>query len=61
MDKIIKAIAEKLFYNYYEYYCCVYFDFIIDAVKNTLSDLKINENFNDKIELIHNHIINNYI
>ena len=33
-----KEIAEKLYYTYYNYYCTVYFDFIVEAVENTIND-----------------------
>lgn len=61
LNHISGYIAETLYYKYNYYYNNVYYDFIIEAVKNTLNDLKINDNFSEKIDIIHKHIINNYI
>lgn len=55
---VYKEIAEKLYYKYYNYYCYVYFDFIIEAVENTIKD------FYGEIKSlseIHSHIKENYI
>lgn len=53
-----REIAEKLYYKYYNYYCTVYFDFIVEAVENTIKD------FHGEIktlEEIHQNIKENYI
>lgn len=52
-----QKIARELLNNYYNYYCCVYFDFILEAVENALED-GINAN---NLDEIHNHIKQNYI
>lgn len=53
-----KEIAEKLYYTYYNYYCTVYFDFIVEAVENTIKDF-----LGEVIPLkeMHEHIKKNYI
>lgn len=61
LNHISGYIAEALFYKYNDYYNTVYYEFIIDAVKNTLKDLKITGGFLEAIPTIHKHIINNYI
>jgi hypothetical protein len=56
--KAYREIAEKLYYTYYNYYCYVFFDFIVEAVENTIND------FWGEIKTlkeIHNHIKENYI
>ena len=53
-----KEIASNLYYTYYNYYCTVYFDFIVEAVENTIKD------FYGEIKPlkeIHQHIKENYI
>lgn len=57
MEKI-KKIYDLLLTNYYNYYCTVYCDYIIEAIKNTLKD---NYNKDLSIEEIHKYIKENYI
>lgn len=35
-----KDLARRLQDKYYNYYCTVYFDFIVEAVENALNDLE---------------------
>lgn len=56
MEKIRK-IARELQHKYYDYYCTVYFDFIVEAVENTIDDFGRVCN----LEEMHQHIIENYI
>lgn len=55
---ISKEIANDLYYKYYPYYYSVYFDFIVEAVENTLKDFKMEI---PPLEEIHKHIKENYI
>ena len=57
MEKI-KTIYNLLLDKYYNYYCTVYYEYIIEAIKNTLKD---NYNKDLSIEEIHKHIKENYI
>lgn len=52
-----REIATKLLYNY-NYYCYVAFDFIVEAVENTIKDF---DGEVKPLEQIHNHIKENYI
>lgn len=55
----IKKIYNDLMDLYYNYYWCVYYEIVQEAITNTLKDLK---NDNDlTIEKIHKHIKENYI
>lgn len=58
-------IYDELLENYYDYYCTVYFEFIKDAILNTLKDLKITclDDYKKRytIKDIHKNIIENYI
>lgn len=55
----IRGIYNELMDKYYNYYCSVYYEFILEAIKNTLQDLR---NVQDKdIDMIHKHIRENYI
>ena len=53
-----KEIASKLYYKYYNYYSTVYFDFIVEAVYNTIKD-----HYGEVIPLddMHQYIKENYI
>lgn len=39
-ETIVREIAADLLNKYYNYYCTVHFDFIVDAVKNAIYDLQ---------------------
>lgn len=54
----IKKIYNLLINNYYNYYCTVYYSFIIEAIENTLED---NKNRDLSIEEIHKYIKENFI
>ena len=56
LTKLYKQIARELSEKYYHYYCTVYFDFIVEAVENAISDI---HTYN--LEKLHNHIKENYI
>lgn len=49
------AFALKTKYNYYD---TIYFEFIVDAVKDTITDFKGEVK---SLEEVHKHIIENYI
>lgn len=53
-----KEIASNLYYTYYNYYCTVFFDFIVEAVQNTITD-----HYGEIIPLdeMHQYIKENYI
>lgn len=54
-----KSIYNDLIYKYYEYYCTTYYEFIIEAIANTMQDLR---NYNIiTLDMIHNNIKENYI
>jgi hypothetical protein len=53
-----REIAENLYYTYYNYYCYVFFDFIVEAVENTIKDF-LGEI--KSLKEIHQHIKENYI
>ena len=55
----INHIRQLLNDKYYNYYCTVYYEYINEAIINTLKDLKNKDVLT--IEDIHNNIINNYI
>lgn len=55
---VYKEIAEKLYYKYYNYYCTVFFDFIVEAVQNTIKDYQGEVIPLDKM---HQYIKENYI
>lgn len=57
MKTKVKEIARELQMEYYDYYCTVYFDFIVEAVENSIYDLEGVCNLED----LHHHIIENYI
>lgn len=52
-----KEIARDLYYAY-EYYDTVAFDFIVEAVENTIKDFQGEVK---SLEEIHRHIVRNYI
>lgn len=54
----IKNIYSMLINNYYDYYCTVYYEFIIEAIENTLKD---NKNKDMSVEEIHKYITENFI
>jgi hypothetical protein len=54
---IYREIAMELVNKYPHYYNCVYFGFVVEAVKNTVCDLRGVAD----IETIHKHITKNYI
>ena len=39
MNTKARELARELQMEYYDYYCTVYFDFIVEAVENALYDL----------------------
>lgn len=51
-----EKIARDLLERYYNYYCTVYFGFIVEAVENAVDDLGTFDR-----EKLHEHIIENYI
>lgn len=53
------SIYEQLIDKYYNYYCTVYYEFILEAIKNTIEDFKNKSSYT--IEDIHKNIIENYI
>lgn len=53
-----KNIAIDLYNKYYEYYCFVFIDFLIDAIENSIEKDGVNA---DDIDAIHQNIIENYI
>lgn len=55
---VYKEIASNLYYKYYNYYCTVFFDFIVEAVQNTIKDYQ-----GEVIPLdeMHQYIKENYI
>lgn len=55
----INYIYDQLMEKYYNYYCTVYYEFILEAIKNTLDDFKNKKSYN--ITDIHENIKNNYI
>ncbi len=55
----IKKIYSLLINNYYEYYCTVYYEFIMEAIANTLKDFKNKKTYD--IDDIHKNIKENYI
>ena len=57
MKEHCEIIARKL-YNNYSYYNSVYFDFIVEAVENTLKDYQMEI---PPLDEIHKHIKENYI
>lgn len=57
LEIVSKKIATELYYNY-SYYNSVYFDFIAEAVENTLKDFEMEVK---PLEDIHKHIKENYI
>lgn len=59
--KTAKDVAEALAYKHADYYETCGFGFIIEAVENTLQDLKIKGDYNRRFEEIHKNIIENYI
>ena len=58
LKNVSKVIANQLMDDYYNYYCTVYFDFIVDAVENTLKDYEMEI---PPLSDIHKHIKENYI
>ena len=56
-NPVYKEIARDLSIKYYNYYCTVFFDFIVEAVYNSVNDLM---GVCDLDEL-HAHIKENYI
>lgn len=52
-----ESIARQLYNTYYNYYCTVYFDFLVEAVHDAMRDLHGVRN----IEELHEHIKENYI
>lgn len=58
MITVCKEIAQQLYNKYYKYYCYVYFDFITEAVENTIKDFYGEVK---PLEDIHEHIKQNYI
>lgn len=57
MNTKATKIARELFNKYYNYYCTVYFDFIVEAVENALDDgCRC-----DDLEEMHEYIKENYI
>ena len=55
----IKTIYNQLVNKYYNYYATVYYEFIIESIKNTLDDFKSKSDYT--IDDIHKNIIENYI
>ncbi len=53
-----REIASNLQWKYYNYYCYVFFDFIVEAVENTIKDFYGEVK---PLEEIHQHIKENYI
>ena len=53
-----REIAAQLVNKYYNYYCTVYFDFIVDAVENTIKD---HDGEVKPLAEIHRHITEWYI
>ena len=61
MENNLKIVARKIANNLYykfSYYCDVYFDFVVDAVENTLKDFEMEIK---PLDDIHKHIKENYI
>jgi hypothetical protein len=54
-----KTIYSDLTYKYYNYYYSVYYEFIIEAIENTMKDLRKYDSIT--IDMIHNNIKENYI
>ena len=52
-----EEIAINLQNKYYDYYCTVYFGFLVEAVENAINDLLGVCDLED----LHQHIIENYI
>lgn len=52
-----KRLASELQTKYYDYYCTVYFDFIVEAVENAMYDLEGAYSLED----LHKCIKENYI
>lgn len=55
----IKEIYNELMEQYYNYYCTVYYEFILEAIKNTIKDFRNKKEYT--IEEVHQNIIENYI
>lgn len=53
-----REIARQLLNEYYNYYCTVYFDFIVEAVENTIKDY---DGEIVPLDEIHKYIKENYI
>lgn len=57
---IVKKICREL-QNNFDYYNDVYYEFIIEAVENTVKDLNITDMATCNIATVHKHIKENYI
>ena len=58
MKEHCQIIARKLYNNHYNYYCTVYFDFIVEAVENSIKDFGYEI---PPLDDIHKHIKENYL
>lgn len=56
---MVRKLANQLLMEYPNYYETVYFDFIVEAVENSLMD-NGRQPF-ESLQDLHNHIIQNYI
>lgn len=52
-----KRLARELYNKYYDYYSTVYFDFLVEAVQDSMRDL----HGITSLEELHEHITENYI
>lgn len=57
MKNLYEEYASELLHNYYNYYCTVYFGFIVEAVKESCND----GSRWSTLKGLHKHIKENYI